>query len=90
MSHEMTPHKPMHFVGGITPNEGLSWYSSEELFGQADEQCSFDCVSTNKMQFVRILSETKGENDSVGLFKKCLDTCRVYDVWWQNLIKETR
>ena len=85
----MTPHKTMHWIGGITPDEGVSWYSSEEVFGQVDNGCSLDCVSTSTMQFVRIQADIRGETDLAKLFKKCLDASRVYDVWWQNLIKET-
>jgi hypothetical protein len=81
-------HAIQHLVGGVTPDEGLSWYSCEEVFGDGDSISSLDRASAAKIQFVRISSEMKGCDDTVKILKQYLDVIRVYDVWWKKLKRE--
>lgn len=85
----MTPHKTMHWVGGVTFDKGVSWYSVSDLY-QEDVTPSLDCASSHQLQYVRILSEVGGETDPavIAVYENCLKAIRVYDTWWQNLKKE--
>lgn len=82
MTHNI-PHKTQTFVAGVHLDpEATNWIAGKDVGMEM-----FDNSSSASIHFYK-LTQAHKKPEQQELCDKMLKTIRVYDVWWNNLIKE--